>query len=152
MESHEVLKAAIDPTGVKRVAHELGLSSSLVYKWCAEDKKASGARNPLDRIAQLVACTEDTRPIAWLCQQAGGFFMQNPEVDLSGFDREFLEHTQKMLHNFSQLLQVVSQSMTDDQRVDAEEARRIRQEWETLKSYAETFVQACEAGHFDKPD
>jgi hypothetical protein len=68
---------------------------------------------------------------------------------MDGFDAEYIAHTQQMLQNFSDLLRVISESMTDDQAVDPKEAEQIRQQWERLKGYAETFVSACEAGLFD---
>jgi hypothetical protein len=150
MESHEVLRQAIEPIGAKKAAHELRVSSSLVYKWCEED--SSGARNPLDRIQALVQCTGSRKPVEWLCRQAGGYFVADPQVELAGFDAEFIAHTQRMLANFSELLQVISSSMTDDGKVDQDEAKRIRQEWEELKGYAESFVVACEQGMFDTRD
>ena len=36
MKSHEVLKQVIEEVGTKRVAAELKVSNSLVYKWCQE--------------------------------------------------------------------------------------------------------------------
>ena len=34
MESYEVLKQSLDDVGIKMAAHRLGLSQSMVYKWC----------------------------------------------------------------------------------------------------------------------
>ena len=65
MESHKVLKKAIDQVGVKAVAAELNLSSALIYKWCQEcskedgDLPMSGAVNPLDRIREIYEKTKD---------------------------------------------------------------------------------------------
>ena len=36
MDSHEVLKKAVTKRGAKMVASELGLSTSLLYKWTEE--------------------------------------------------------------------------------------------------------------------
>ena len=49
----------------------------MVYKW-AEPRRStsSGAANPLDRVAALVACSEDMRIVQWICQKAGGFLCQ----------------------------------------------------------------------------
>ena len=61
MESYEVLREAAEGVGVKALAAELRLSPALVYKWCQEssreDVDASGARNPLDRLADIVRVT-----------------------------------------------------------------------------------------------
>ncbi|MGE0710259.1 MAG: phage regulatory CII family protein [Planctomycetota bacterium] len=153
MKSHEVLRDVIQPLGAKRIALELRVSSSLVYKWCEEDDdEGSGARNPLDRIVALMHTTKDKRPVEWLCAQAGGTFVPNPVVDLDGYDIQFINHTQQLLDNFSQLLRTMSSSMADDGRVDGEESQRIRREWDRLKGYAEAFVQACERGMFGEED
>ena len=37
-ESYEVLKDAIDKVGVKAVAHDMNLSTPLLYKWCQRPK------------------------------------------------------------------------------------------------------------------
>ena len=34
MKSHEVLKGVVESVGAKQVAHDLGVSTSLIYKWC----------------------------------------------------------------------------------------------------------------------
>jgi hypothetical protein len=90
--------------------------------------------------------------VEWLCRQAGGYFVRDPSVQLADFDAEYMQHTQRMLQNFSDLLRVISESMLNDGRVDDTEAQRIRSEWERLKGYAETFVTACEQGLFEEGD
>ena len=73
--SDEVLKQAADTIGVKALAAELRLSPAMVYKWCQphnpDDTDSSGARNPLDRLAQIVQATGSVDVVNWLCQQAG---------------------------------------------------------------------------------
>jgi len=155
MESFEVIRGAVSRVGAKKVAVGLHVSLSLVYKWCEDpgdgsDDEASGARNPLDRIRALAACTGDTAPIDWLCQQAGGTFVPNPSPRLADVGAEYISHTQQIIQNFSDLLGVVSASITDDGRVDAGEAVRIRAQWQELKQYGEAFVLACEQGLFDE--
>src|SRR5688572_3664241 len=58
MKSYEVIREATEEPGVKAVAAALGVSPALVYKWCeppadSEDKDQSGAKNPLDRVAEM---------------------------------------------------------------------------------------------------
>lgn len=152
MKSHQLLRQVIQPHGVKKVAHELRVSNSLVYKWCEEDSdEGSGARNPLDRILKLVESTNDREPIEWLCRRTGGTYVPNPVVDLEGFDVEYIAHTQQLLDNFSKLLRTMSQAMADDGRVDEGESETIRREWDRLKGASEAFVQACERGMFGQP-
>ncbi len=59
MDSHQVLQKAIEKVGAKKVARDMRVSSSLVYKWCQPSTddatiEPSGARNPLDRVAALL--------------------------------------------------------------------------------------------------
>ena len=152
MDSHEVLREAMAEIGVKAVAAKIGLSSSMLYKWCESsggDEEASGARNPLDRLVELVQITGRNELIGWTCEQAGGFFVRNPEiVPDDRIDAAVFERTQTMIKEFSDLLAEVSKSLENDQGIDRDEATRIRREWEQLKSMAEGFVTACELGTF----
>lgn len=149
MESHDVLRNATENLGVKSVASSMNLSSSLVYKWCQpkDTPEASGADNPLDRVLRIRELTGDLAPIHWLCQKSNGFFVENPKAG-SKPAAGLLQITQSILKEFSELLEAVSGSYTEDQAVDATEAKRIRREWEELKSITEGFVTACEKGSY----
>ena len=155
MKSHEVLKQVIEAVGTKQVASDLKVSTSLVYKWCAEpvdeegDRDPSGARNPLDRVIHLCASTGDRKPIEWLCTHAGGYFVESPAVDLTDVPVDCIQHTQSLLGRFSELLQVISESLAHEGRIDEAEARHIRRQWHQLQSQGEAFVRACEHGLFD---
>jgi hypothetical protein len=153
MESSDVLKKAIDNLGVKSVASDMGLSRSLIYKWCqAKDApEAGGVDNPLDRVAKLLELTGESGPVEWLCQKADGFYVKNPPADQP--PNPFpLKATQEILSEFSDLLEVVSRSIEDDQAIDEREAKRIRKVWEQLKSITEGFVVACESGTYGKKE
>jgi hypothetical protein len=141
--SYEALKLAVNKVGAKRAANELGLSLSTLYKWIEPSHAgASGTANPLDRVAQVCRLANDTAPVAWLCQQAGGFFVKNAEArQLDG--GKVLQETHRVLRQFSSVLDAVSRGF-DDGKLPAEEARDIRAEWEALKSMGESFVGACE--------
>lgn len=150
MKSWEILREAIDRVGVKFVAAKLGVSAALVYKWCQEspqdDPDASGARNPLDRLREIYEVTLDERIINWMCMVGGGAFVPNPVVDPREQDEHVLSATQHVVKEFGSLLTHVSQSYENDGQISVDEADRIRQVWETLKSQAECFVRACELG------
>ncbi len=152
MQSHEVLREASENIGVKALAAELRLSQALVYKWCQEsnreDADASGARNPLDRLADIVRVTSSKAVVNWLCHEAGGFFVSNPRVPAKPPRMDLLGETQKLVKEFSQLLLTVTRSIEDDGYIDGVEADRIRQSWERLKSSAEEFTVACECGAY----
>jgi hypothetical protein len=156
MQSYEVLRQAADGIGVKALAAELRLSPALVYKWCQPadrtDPDSSGARNPLDRLSDLIRVTGDTNVANWLCHQAGGFFVRNPNVPPHDLDTELLVHTQRLVDEFAHLLSTVTRSIENDGRIDPGEANHIRQSWERLKSTAEQFSVACEKGTFGPDD
>ncbi|MBN2712384.1 MAG: hypothetical protein JXR97_08160 [Planctomycetes bacterium] len=155
MESFEVIKDAVDKVGAKRVAADVEVSTSLVYKWCEQAKsnpsdEKSGARNPLDRIVALMESTGDITVIAWLCEQANGFFVENPTKLVGDFNSNFVSYTQNMIKEFSDVLRVMTESIQNDNVIYEDEAARIRKEWEDLKRYTESFVVACEQGVFNK--
>jgi len=151
MESYEILKQAVEKVGAKRVAAAMGVSTSLVYKWCeraGDPEDTSGARNPLDRLRVLLESTGDDAILQWVCQCGDGYFVCNPAIASDRPSTEYVAHTQKMLQDFSDLLRVMSESIANDGVVDCREAKRIRKEWEDLKRYGEQFVHACEEGLF----
>lgn len=156
--SYKVLKEAINKTGAKGVAAKMGLSLSLVYKWCQDPEDdqqivPSGAMNPLDRVKTLYECTQDPEIISWLCQQADGFFTKNPTVSGGkSIGANVLGNVHGLIKEFSEALEAISQSYNDDKSISKEEALLIRKEWEDLKGLGESFVRECESGRFDKKD
>ena len=149
MKSHEVLKQSMEHVGVKTIASDLGVSPSLLYKWCqpGEEPTDSGATNPLDRLSKIFEATGDEHIISWLCQRADGFFCPNPKVNEDTTEGLFA-HTQKLVSEFSDLLQVVSASYSEDGTICEADTKRIRAQWEELKSAGESFLKACEQGGF----
>ena len=147
MESHEVLKRAMQKTTPKAVAAELGVSLSLVYKWAEKPTEfGSGSRNPLDRLLQIMDLSGDTGIVEWLCRQQGGHFVKDPDVSGHQIDH-ILPATQEIIGHFSDLLNEISDA-AEDQSVTREEAVEIRQVWDKLKSHAEGFVRGCENGAY----
>jgi hypothetical protein len=145
--SAEALRMAVKDVGVKRVAAALGVSTSLIYKWCERAKNAdgspgSGTLNPLDRLALLVEITGDDRPVRWLAEAAGGFFTRSPSArPATGLG--LLRQTQVLVREFADLLESVEESLADG-RIEPVEAASIRREWEQLKSAGEMLVVSCE--------
>jgi hypothetical protein len=152
MKSHEVIRQAVDEPGVKAVAAALKVSPALVYKWCEPageegDQELSGTKNPLDRVREIYQLTKDIRLIRWLCNEAGGFFVANPEiVPKRSVEETVVGETRTMVRDFSELLDAVTESVEDDSIIDAGEADEIRQKWEDLKAAVERFVTSCERG------
>ena len=151
--SDEVLKRAAATIGVKALAAELKLSPALVYKWCQPwdpaDPDSSGARNPLDRVVDIVRATGEHDVVNWICHQSGGFYSPNPQVDAKNRKTDLLVGAQQLVKEFSDMLEEVSRSVADDNAIQLTEAERIRRHWETLKRVAEHFVACSEAGLFE---
>jgi hypothetical protein len=145
--SHEVIRKSVGDLGVKAVAADMGLSTSLVYKWCQpnDTPDASGTENPLDRLAQLYAITQDPGLIAWLCRKADGCFVPNSPCRKEDAI-PLLHMTRRIVRKFSDLLDVLTESIENDGKIDPVEAEGIRIEWEEMKSCAESFVASCEKG------
>ena len=149
MESYEVLKNAITPIGAKSIAADMNLSTSLIYKWCqSKSYNVGAADNPLDRLYALYELTEDDRLIRWMCRKADGYYVKNVDAEEPADDVTLFAATQRILTEFSELLQAISSSTNNDGVICKKEAEEIRREWEDLKSIGEYFVSACEEGHF----
>lgn len=148
MESYEVLKESIKDVGAKSIASDMSLSLSLIYKWC-QPHYAGGADSPLDRMSSLLKLTGKKEPIHWLCEQAGGFFVENAGETSVNTDVDLLKGTQDILKEFTELLEAISRG-SEDGKITKGESETIRKEWEDLKRVAECFVNACEKGVYDK--
>ena len=152
MKSYDVIRQAVDEPGVKAVAAALKVSPALVYKWCEPpaddaDPDQSGAKNPLDRVREMFAQTKDIRLVRWLCNEAGGFFVSNPDPELrKSFDESIFGETRAMVREFSELLDTITESAESAPGIVKDEADDIREKWEDLKACVERFVIACERG------
>ncbi len=145
MQSHELLREILEKHNAKQIADDVGLSTSMIYKW-SEPAAASGTPNPLDRLAALIASTKDKRLVQWICERAGGFFIANPA---NAPQPEFLiPATNQIVQEFADLLAVIATAAADNQ-INQAEAKKIRARWEQLKSATEGFVVCCEEGNFE---
>jgi hypothetical protein len=147
MESHEVIRELLKQTPAKRIASEMSLSLSLVYKWAEppSEESGSGANNPLDRVGQLLKISGDPRIAQWICEQAGGFFIHNPKSGKPA--GHLIPVTNDIVQDFADMLATIAQSAGDNV-ITPEEAKNIRSRWEDLKSVTEGFVHAAETGTF----
>jgi len=146
MHSHELMRAILEKTSAKKISDDLKLSESMVYKWGQPRASGSGVANPLDRIEGLLQSTGDHRLVQWICQRAGGFFIQNPKT--LPHPHFLIPATNQIVQDFADLLHVVAQAANDNE-ITLAEARQIRARWEELKSVTEGFVTGCEKGDFD---
>jgi len=147
MQSHELLKEVLKKTSAKQIAAEMGLSLSLIYKWAEPplEETGSGANNPLDRIEQLLRTTGDERIAQWVCERAGGFFINNPKAKPHPY--QLIPSTNSIVQEFADMLGVIAVAAADNMVTPAE-AKAIRRRWEDLKSVTEGFVRNCEEGNF----
>lgn len=148
MQSHELLREVFQKTSPKQIAAELGLSLSLIYKWAEPDSEGSGAANPLDRVEQLIRCTDDPRLVQWVCERAGGFFIRNPATHHAHPDY-LIPATNQIVQEFADLLAVIASAAADN-HISKPESKDIRRRWEELKGVTETFVRCCEEGNFSR--
>ncbi len=148
MKSYELLRDVFKVTSPKKVADDMNLSLSMIYKWAQppEAENGSGTINPLDRMEQLIQSTQDARVAQWVSERAGGFHIDNPE---SKWPHPFylIPATNKVVQEFADLLSVVANAASDN-HISGDEAATIRKTWERLKSVTEGFVQCCEEGNF----
>ncbi len=156
MESYEVVKLAIDRKGPKEIADEMGVSLSMVYKWAQPPENpppgkpsGSGTPNPLDRVQQLMEISKEPQIIEWLCHKAGGHFVQNPDQLAEAGGYAVVPATNEIVHQFSDLLNEITKAANDN-HVSNEESVQIREVWNKLKCFTESFVVACEEGNFQK--
>ncbi|MEO0796657.1 MAG: phage regulatory CII family protein [Verrucomicrobiota bacterium] len=146
MESHEVVKACFQDKSPKQIAEEIGVSVSLLYKWSQPvGENQSGAVNPLDRAVQLNDVAPENDVLHWLCQQADGVFIRDPENADAAY--RYLPATNEIVRQFAALLSEITQAALDN-KITEQEAKAIRQLWEGLKAFTEGFVTACEEGNF----
>jgi len=149
MKSHEIIKESCRKRGIKSVASDVGVSTSLLYKWSQPpDESGSGSKNPLDRMMNLMHAANDPLMIEWICEQAGGYFVRNPD---SKEERNYdvMPATNEIVSQFSSLLSEISKAAEDNAIAD-NESIRIRKVWDALKSFTEGFVTCCEQGDFQK--
>src|SRR6185369_1883209 len=150
MQSHEVMREVLKKTSAKQIAAEMALSLSLIYKWAEppEDDSGSGASSPLDRVGQLIKITHDSKLAQWVCEQAGGFYIRNPENLPT--NQPLIPITNDIVQEFADMLATIAQSSADNV-ISKDEAKTIRRRWEELKTVTEGFVRAAESGNFGSP-
>jgi hypothetical protein len=153
MQSYELLREVFKTKSPKQVAEDIGLSTSVLYKWAEPPEHAagSGVGNPLDRVEALLISTGDQRIAQWICRRANGFFIQNPKG--IPHPHYLIPATNQIVQEFADLLAVVASAAADN-KITSPEAEQIRARWEELKSATEGFVVACESGDFNalKPE
>jgi hypothetical protein len=102
--------------------------------------------NPLDRIATLVQCTGDRRPVEWLCAQAGGCFMPNPPAKGS-LPKDWLPVTGTVMQELGRLQAAIGAWLMVKQ-YPGPQTEGLRALWDKLKPDMERLVSGGERGLF----
>jgi hypothetical protein len=148
MESHELLRDVFQKVSPKQAAAEMGLSVSMIYKWAEPPANASGAVNPLDRVAALIRCSNDPSIVQWVCHKAGGFYVKNAATHRPHpHPLHLVPAMNAVVQEFADVLSIMAAAAADSQ-ITAAESKSIRARWEKLKSITEEFVRCCEDGNF----
>jgi len=144
MDTNELLRLLCKKLGTKQIADDFGVSVSLVQKWSGQGE--SHRTNPLeDFIEFAVAVKWDADLMHWLCAEAGGYFVHNPEVT-NGKPLPLHKAHYKVLHDLAQTLALITREAEHDSI--CKDAAKIRRNWDGLKSLVEGFVVGCEKGCF----
>jgi hypothetical protein len=106
--------------------------------------------NALSRGNPLVEAVLDsgipyTSGAQWVAEQAGGFYIRNPE-NLPP-NQPLVPLTNGIVQEFADMLATIAISSSDSV-ITKDEAKKIRARWEELKSVTEGFVHAAEDGSF----
>jgi len=148
MKSHELIRQLLQKANAKQLAAEMGLSTSLIYKWAEPGEEGgSGALNPLDRVEQLAHLTDGIRVAQWVCACAGGIYVKSPKSLPGGETHSLAAASHEIIHEFADMLSTIAGAALDN-NITAAEAREIRERWQTLQTDTEEFVRSCEQGDF----
>jgi hypothetical protein len=148
MKSHELIRQLLQKANAKQLAAEMGLSTSLIYKWAEPGEDGgSGAVNPLDRVEQLAHFTDGIRVAQWVCGCAGGFYVKSPKALPGGETHALAAASHEIIHEFADMLSTIAAAALDN-NITAAEAKEIRERWQALQTDTEEFVRSCEQGDF----
>ncbi len=142
------MREVLKQTSAKRIAADMNLSLSLVYKWAEPVEPGAASGSPLERVGQLQRITGDPRIAQWVCEQGDGFYIRNPQ-ELAGSAR-LIPATNGIVQEFADMLATIARASADS-TITREEAKHIRRRWEELKGVTESFVRAAETGSFGSP-
>lgn len=103
-------------------------------------------------IEAICNAAHSDKPVKWLCEQRNGTFVRNTALEFD--DNLAVAHlaaTRRIIKEFSELLNVLSDSYKQDDGISIKSAQKIRKEWEDVKRASERLVRACERGEFVQP-
>lgn len=136
MNSKEVIKKCIKAKGIGEIELATGLKEQSIRNWVDSSRV-----DPLCRVQQLIDGSGSLLPLAWLCEQNNGMFINNPKVTAT--NKPNMSIISNSLKEFSDVISVISESL-EDCKITKDEAEKIRKEWEELKIILEQFTLECE--------
>ena len=147
METRELLRDIIREDNAKQIAEDMGISPSLLYKWFESGEQAR--TNPLEHLIALYRATGDRRLVGLLCAKAGGFFVENPPAKPSPAGETLMQALGHVHREAAELDRVLA-DIEAAGIITPAEARRLRKQWERVKSKQEGLVRDAERGRFAK--
>ena len=121
MKSWELLRELFAAKGIKHIAALVGRSRFLVHKWTEPAGiDASGARNPLDVLALLMAETDATRLAHWVCAKAGGRYVPAAQVPPLR-PEERLPACQRLMRELGEMVSAMNKLMPAGRLTPAEQ-------------------------------
>jgi len=105
----------------KVVAERMGIPASTLYSY--GEVGPTGREIPVDKLLRLVRAAEDTRPIAALCEDAGGTFLPIPEGSAGAVNAALI----KTVKEFGEAVTEVGAGL-EDGKLEIAELRRIDRE------------------------
>lgn len=105
----------------KVVAERMGIPASTLYSY--GEVGPTGREIPVDKLLRLVRAAEDTRPIAALCEDAGGTFVPLPSGSAGAVNAALLNSVKE----FGDVCAEIARDMKDG-KMDAGERRNADRE------------------------
>lgn len=139
MESYEAFRRAVAGDAVP-VAKRLGMSSSIVHKWCEPhaDFSESGTRNPLDRLEIVIEAAlrsgrsprDAFAPIFFLADSFGGLFL--PPVPRTIETNDYSKQLCKAIKEAGEAFAEVARALEDDNLSPNERRVMLREIYEAI--------------------
>lgn len=139
MESYEALRRAVGGEAVQ-VARRLGMSSSLVHKWCEPhaDYSESGTRNPLDRLEIVIEAAvkagrsprDAYAPVFYLADSCGGLFL--PPVPRTIETSDYSKQLCKSVKEAGEAFAAAASALEDDDLSPNERRKILKEIYEAI--------------------
>lgn len=137
MNAQALLQDIYQQVGIKQLAAQLGVSTSLLYKWLGQGD--SHRMNPVDRVAQLFRVTQDRRLVDMVCRLAGGHFVAEPPVQRRRASRR-PELSCRVMRELAQLQAAVAERLPARDWSPAQTAAALEL-WDALRSDMEPLLR-----------